>query len=106
MFHFSYSDQGLLHAEDVPLEQIAQEVGTPTFVYVQATLERHLRVFDEAFSGHPHLICYSVKANSNGAVLRLLSQAGAGADIVSGGELVRALRAGVPGEKIRFFGRG
>lgn len=106
MFHFSYSPEDLLCAEDVSLVRIAQEVGTPTFVYAQATLQRHLSVFDQAFAGHPHLICYSVKANSNGSVLQLLQREGAGADIVSGGELARALRAGFSADSIVFSGVG
>ncbi len=106
MFHFAYDEAGRLHAESVGLDRIAGEVGTPAYVYVQATLERHFRVFDEAFAGHPHLVCYSVKANSNRAILRLLSRLGSGADIVSGGELVRALRAGVPADRIVFSGVG
>lgn len=106
MFHFDYDAQGRLHAEDVDLETLAAEVKTPTFVYVQATLERHFTVFDKAFAGHPHLVCYAMKANSNGAILELLGGLGAGADIVSGGELFRALRAGIPAERIVFSGVG
>ena len=106
MFHFAHDEHGRLHAEDVDLEALASEVGTPTYVYVQATLQRHYRVFDEAFAGHPHLVCYSVKANSNAAVLRLLASMGSGADIVSGGELTRALAAGIPPERIVFSGVG
>lgn len=106
MFHFAYDERGRLFAEGVALEEIAAQVQTPTYVYVQATLERHYRVFDAAFAGHPHLVCYSVKANSNGAILALLAGLGAGADIVSGGELVRAMRAGIPAEKIVFSGVG
>ncbi len=105
MDHFQYRD-GELFAEDVPLSSIAQEVGTPTYVYSSATLRRHYRVFDEAFTGRDHLICYAMKANSNQAVLRLLADLGAGMDIVSGGELARARAAGVPGEKIVFSGVG
>src|SRR5690606_20738102 len=95
-----------LLAESVPLEQIAAEVGTPVYVYVQATLERHFRVFDEAFAGHPHLICYAMKANSNQAILRLFARSGAGADIVSGGELARARAAGIPAARIVVSGVG
>ncbi len=105
MFHFAY-DNDRLHAEAVSLETVAREVSTPTFVYTRATIERHFRVFDEAFSGHPHLVCYSVKANSNGSILRLLEHLGSGADIVSGGELMRATRAGIPPERIVFSGVG
>jgi len=106
MFHFAYDGQGRLCAEDVPVEEIAAAVGTPTYVYSRATIERHHRVYEEALTGHPHLICYAMKANSCGAVLSLLARRGAGADIVSGGELQRALRAGVPAEKIVFSGVG
>lgn len=106
MFHFAYDGAGKLFAESCDLEAIADRVGTPSFVYAQATLERHYRVFDEAFAGHPHLICYSVKANSTRAVLSLLASMGSGADIVSGGELVRAVRAGIPPSRIVFSGVG
>jgi diaminopimelate decarboxylase len=106
MFHFAYDGSGRLLAESVELERIARDVGTPLYVYVQATLERHYQVFDAAFAGHPHLICYAVKANSNRAIMRLLASLGSGADIVSGGELLRALRAGVPARRIVFSGVG
>ncbi len=106
MFHFAYADDGRLAAESVDLTALADAVGTPTYVYSQATLTRHIRVFDEAFTGHPHLICYSVKANSNGAILRLFRSFGVGADIVSGGELARALAAGIRPEHIVFSGVG
>jgi diaminopimelate decarboxylase len=105
MNHFEYRGDEL-HCEAVPLERIAREVGTPTYVYSYATLERHLRVFDAAFAAHDHLVCYSVKANANLAVLRTLFSLGAGADIVSAGELYRALRAGCDPQKIVFSGVG
>jgi diaminopimelate decarboxylase len=105
MNHFQPKD-GELHCEDVPLAQIAQTYGTPTYVYSRATLTRHYRVFDEALSEFDHQICFSVKANSNIAILRLLRSLGAGADIVSGGELMRALRAGIDPQKIVFSGVG
>src|SRR5947207_9858625 len=105
MHHFDYRD-GELHCEDVPLARIAEQVGTPTYVYSYSTLARHYRVFDEAFAGSPHVICYSMKANSNLAVLRALVALGAGVDIVSGGELYRALRAGADAKKIVFSGVG
>ncbi len=105
MHHFEYRD-GILHAEEVPLDEIARSVGTPVYVYSSRTLERHYRVFDAAFAGRPHLICYAMKANSNQAVLKLLADLGAGMDIVSGGELARAQAAGVPGERIVFSGVG
>jgi diaminopimelate decarboxylase len=103
--HFQYKNNDLF-CEDVSLETIADEVGTPTYVYSHATLSRHYRVFDEALAGLDHLIAFSVKANSNLAVLKLLGSLGAGADIVSGGELFRAQRAGIPAEKIVFSGVG
>jgi len=105
MHHFIYRD-GVLFAEDVPLARIAQEVGTPVYVYSAATLRRHYRVLDAAFAGTDHLICYAMKANSNQAVLKLLADEGAGMDIVSGGELARARAAGVPGSRIVFAGVG
>lgn len=105
MNHFHYKD-GQLHCEEVPLARIAEEVGTPVYVYSTATIERHYRVFDEALAGLDHLICYSVKANSNLSVLKLLFGLGAGADIVSGGELTRVLRAGGDPKKVVFSGVG
>ncbi|MEN2977014.1 diaminopimelate decarboxylase [Tistrella bauzanensis] len=109
MDHFEYR-AGRLHAEDVPLERIAAEVGTPVYVYSRATLTRHARVFRDALAGRiaPHgrapLICYAVKANGNQAVLRILAAEGYGADVVSAGEMKRALAAGIPAEKIVFSG--
>lgn len=105
MRHFEYRD-GVLHAEDVDLRHMAQEVSTPFYCYASATIERHYRVFAEAFSDGPALVCYAMKANSNQAVLKTLARLGAGMDIVSGGELQRALAAGVPGERIVFSGVG
>lgn len=105
MNHFEYRN-GSLFCEELSLQKIAEEVGTPCYVYSHATLSRHFRVFSEALAGMPHLICYSVKANSNGAVLSSLAALGSGADIVSGGELFRAVRAGIPAEKIVFSGVG
>ena len=105
MRHFDYKNRELF-AEGIPLEKIANEVGTPCFVYARATIERHFRVYDEAFGDYPHLVCYSVKANSTGGVLSLLAKMGSGADIVSGGELVRAMKAGIPPERIVFSGVG
>ena len=105
MDHFLYRN-GILHAEDVPLPDIAAAVGTPFYVYSTATLERHFRLFDEALAGTDHLVCYAVKANSNVAVLRTLGQLGAGMDVVSAGEYLRAKAAGVPGERIVFSGVG
>ena len=92
MRHFDYRD-GVLHAEDVNLAALAEAVGTPFYCYSTATLERHYRVFADAFAGVDHLVCYAMKANSNQSVLRTLAKLGAGADVVSGGELKRALAA-------------
>ncbi len=105
MHHFAYRD-GVLHAEDVDLRRLADEVGTPFYCYSSATLERHYRVFAETFADTDALVCYAMKANSNQAVLRTLGRLGAGMDIVSEGELRRALAAGVPGERIVFSGVG
>ncbi|WP_226782031.1 diaminopimelate decarboxylase [Oceaniglobus trochenteri] len=105
MDHFLYKS-GQLHAEDVPLAEIAASVGTPFYCYSAATLTRHFRLFDEALAGVDHLVCYAMKANSNLAVLKLLADLGAGMDVVSGGEYRRARAAGVPGERIVFSGVG
>ncbi len=105
MHHFHYRD-GVLHAEDVSLAQLAAEVGTPFYCYATATLKRHYRVLSEAFAGMDALICYAVKANSNQAVLATLARLGAGMDVVSEGELRRARAAGVPASKIIFAGVG
>jgi diaminopimelate decarboxylase len=105
MHHFAYRD-GVMHAEDVDLTALAREVGTPFYCYSTATLERHYRVFADAFSDVPSLVCFALKANSNQAVIATLAKLGAGADIVSGGELQRALQAGVPASKIVFSGIG
>jgi diaminopimelate decarboxylase len=104
MNHFEYRE-GKLHAESVDLEELAENVGTPVYVYSTATLERHYHVFAAAFPSNA-LIAYSVKANGNLAVLKTLARLGAGADVVSGGELVKALRAGIPADKIVFSGVG
>lgn len=105
MRHFDYRN-GELYAEEVPLRAIAETVGTPVYVYSTATFERHYSVFAESFDGLDALVAYSVKANSNIAVLATLANLGAGADVVSGGELARALLAGIPGQKIVFSGVG
>ncbi|WP_348701286.1 diaminopimelate decarboxylase [uncultured Marinobacter sp.] len=105
MDHFTYRN-GELHAEDVPVAEIARRFGTPAYVYSRATLERHYRAYDEALSGRPHLVCYAVKANSNLAVLNVLARLGAGFDIVSAGELERVLRAGGDAGKVVFSGVG
>lgn len=105
MHHFAYRN-GVMHAEDVDLTALAREVGTPFYCYSTATLERHYRVFAEAFADVPSLVCFALKANSNQSVIATLAKLGAGADIVSGGELARALAAGVPAHKIVFSGIG
>lgn len=105
MHHFTYSD-GSLQCEGVSLDVIADAVGTPCYVYSAATLTRHARVIAEAFEGQDCLIAYSVKANGNLAVLSTLAREGCGADVVSGGELQRALKAGIPANRIVFSGVG
>jgi len=105
MNHFDYRN-GVLHAEAVNLFELAAAVGTPFYCYSTATLERHYRVFSEAFAGERVMVCYAMKANSNQSVLRTLARLGAGADVVSGGELKRALAAGIPPGKILFSGVG
>jgi diaminopimelate decarboxylase len=105
MNHFEYRN-GEMFAEGVPLKRIAKEVGTPAYVYSLATLKRHYQVFDQAFAKVPHIVCFSVKANSNLALLRMFAKQGSGFDIVSGGELFRALKAGGDPKKIVFSGVG
>ena len=105
MHHFAYRD-GTLHAEDVSLKALAEEIGTPFYCYSSATLERHYKVMHDAFAGTDHMICYAMKANSNQAVIRTMAELGAGMDVVSEGELRRALAAGVPARKIVFSGVG
>ncbi|MDH5451711.1 MAG: diaminopimelate decarboxylase [Paracoccaceae bacterium] len=105
MDHFLYRD-GALFAEDVAVADIAASVGTPFYVYSTATLERHYRLFEEALAGMPHLVCYAMKANSNLAVIRTLGNLGAGMDVVSIGEYLKAKAAGVPGDRIVFSGVG
>ncbi len=105
MDHFTYK-HGVLHAEAVPISDIAAEVGTPFYLYSTATLERHYRLFEDALWGLKHLICYAMKANSNQAVIRTLGALGAGMDVVSVGEYLRAKAAGIPGDRIVFSGVG
>jgi diaminopimelate decarboxylase len=105
MNHFEYRD-GEMFAEAVPVKRIAREVGTPAYIYSLATLRRHYRVFDQAFAKVPHIVCFSVKANSNLALLKVFANEGSGFDIVSGGELFRALKAGGDPKKIVFSGVG
>ena len=105
MDYFEYHE-GKLFCEDVPVRAIAKKVGTPFYLYSYATFARHFNVFDGAFGEMPHVVCYSLKANPNGALLRIIAQSGGGADIVSGGELFRALSAGIPADRIVYSGVG
>ena len=105
MHHFQYRGDQLM-CEEVPIDRIAQEVGTPFYLYSHATLTHHFRVFDQAFADIPHIVCFAMKANSNLALLKLFADLGGGADVVSGGELYRALKAGVPPGRIVFAGVG
>ena len=105
MHHFQYRDDQLM-CEEVPIDRIAEGVGTPFYLYSHATLTHHFKVFDQAFAGIPHLVCFAMKANSNLAALKLFADLGGGADVVSGGELYRALKAGIPSRRIVFAGVG
>ena len=105
MHFFAYKDHQL-HCESIPVERIAEKVGTPFYLYSYNTLVRHFTVFDKAFEGIPHLVCYSAKANSNLALLRLFVNLGGGIDVVSGGELYRALKGGADPKKIVYSGVG
>ncbi len=105
MHNFHYQHDAL-YCEDIPLERLAKEFGTPSYIYSHTTLTRHFRAFDQAFASVPHIVAFAMKANSNLAVLRLMASEGSGADIVSGGELFRALKAGIPPNKIVFAGVG
>lgn len=105
MDHFAYRD-GELYAEDVPIREIAEKIGTPFYCYSRATMTRHFQVFSQALSGLDTLVCYAVKANGNLAVIKALAECGAGADVVSAGELERALAAGVTADRIVFSGVG
>ncbi|WP_319535765.1 diaminopimelate decarboxylase [uncultured Vibrio sp.] len=106
MDYFNYQDDGQLWAEDVSLQALAEQYGTPLYVYSRATLERHWKAFDSAVGQHPHLVCYAVKANSNLGVLNALARLGSGFDIVSGGELERVIAAGGDAKKVVFSGVG
>ena len=105
MHHFDYR-HGVLHAEAVDLADLATVVGTPFYCYSTATLRRHYEIFAQAFADVKALVCYAMKANSNQAVIKTLAELGAGADVVSGGELKRARAAGIAPEKIMFSGIG
>jgi diaminopimelate decarboxylase len=104
--HFFKYKKGELYAEEVPVREIAAKYGTPVYIYSASTLVRHFKAYDEAFDGKHHIICFALKANSNSAVIRLFAKHGAGADVVSGGELFRALKAGIPAKKIVYAGVG
>jgi diaminopimelate decarboxylase len=104
--HFFRYRNDELYAEDVPVREIAEAYGTPLYIYSYKTLLRHFRAYDDAFEGIPHIICFALKANSNSAILRLLAKQGGGADVVSGGEVFRALKAGIPSRKIVYAGVG
>ena len=105
MHYFKYLN-GTLSCENVPIPDVADAVGTPFYLYSQRTFLRHYRRLDEAFGDTEHIICFAIKANSNIAISRVLAHEGAGAEVVSGGELYRALRAGVPSERVVFNGNG
>ena len=104
--HFFRYRNGQLYAEDVPVEKIAEKYGTPLYIYSYHTLLRHFKAYDEAFDGVPHIICFALKANSNIAILRLFAKQGGGADVVSGGEIFKALKAGISSRKIVYAGVG
>jgi diaminopimelate decarboxylase len=104
--HFFQYRSGELHAEDVPVRTIAEQYGTPLYVYSYNTLLRHFLAYEKAFDGYPHIICFAVKSNPNTAILKLFAKHGGGADIVSGGELHVALKAGIPSRKIVYAGVG
>ena len=105
MHFFCYKGKEL-YAEDVPVSTLAKKYGTPLYIYSYQTLVKHIKAYDEAYRAYPHIICYALKANTNAAIVRTLAKNGGGADIVSGGELFRALRAGVPSNKIVYAGVG
>src|SRR5574337_517863 len=105
MHDFEYR-QRELYCEQVPVSRIVKELGTPCYVYSYSTLVRHFRAYDSAFKNIPHIIAFAMKSNSNLAILSLMAKEGSGVDIVSGGELFRALKAGVPPSKIVFAGVG
>ena len=105
MHFFSYKGSEL-YAEDVPVKALTEKYGTPLYVYSYKTIVRHYKAYDEAYGAFPHVICFALKANTNGSLLRILAKHGGGADIVSGGELFRALRAGIPPDKIVYAGVG
>ncbi|MBI5050127.1 MAG: diaminopimelate decarboxylase, partial [Nitrospirae bacterium] len=105
MHDFKYKNSEL-YVEDVPVRKIAEAAGTPLYIYSYRTLLRHFRAYKEAFNGYPHITCFALKANSNISILRLFAKEGSGADVVSGGELFTALKAGIPAKKIVYAGVG
>ena len=105
MNHFNFKN-GHLYCEDIPIKDIAEKIGTPTFIYSSATINHHMGLFEEAFQDYPHLFCYSMKANSNLSILAVMAKKGWGVDIVSGGELFRALKADIDPKKIVYAGVG
>ncbi len=105
MHLFKYKN-GELYAEDVPVKKLVSEFGTPLYIYSCTTLLNHFKAYDDAFNGHPHIICFALKSNSNAAVIKLFAKSGGGADVVSGGELFRALKAGIQPKKIVYAGVG
>ncbi|MBI5847502.1 MAG: diaminopimelate decarboxylase [Nitrospirae bacterium] len=105
MYFFQYRGNEL-YAEDIPVRELAEKYGTPLYIYSYSTLLRHYKAYEDAYHAFPHIICYALKANTNGAILKLLAQQGCGADIVSGGELFRALKAGISPKKIVYAGVG
>lgn len=105
MHYFKYKNSEL-YAEGVPIRKIVKKVGTPLYIYSHKTLLRHLNAFKDSFDGYPHIICFALKANPNSVLLKLLAQKGCGADVVSGGELFIALKAGIPAKKIVYAGVG
>lgn len=104
--HFFRYKNAELYAEDVPVSELAEKYGTPLFIYSHATLLRHFMAYKKAFSDFPHIICYAMKANSNSAIVRLFAKNGGGADVVSGGEIFRALKGGIPSNRIVYAGVG
>lgn len=105
MHLFKYKN-GELYAEDVPVKKLASEFGTPLYIYSYTTLLNHFKAYDDAFNGYPHIICFALKSNSNAAIIKLFAKSGGGADVVSGGELFRALKAGIQPKKIVYAGVG
>jgi diaminopimelate decarboxylase len=105
MHFFSYKGNEL-YAEGVPVKDLVKKYGTPLYIYSYRTILKHFKAYDDAFKAFPHIICYALKANTNGAILRILAKNGGGADIVSGGELFRALKAGIPSQRIVYAGVG